>query len=142
MDESSRITDVEDVPDDGTLLVTLRDEDDDQREAILTELSDGTVVAWLNYCQHWTDVRLDTGDGAPMRGGEITCRRHAATFDRESGRCTFGPCEGAFLNEVAVAVEDGAVYLTDDEYTLDSLGPAEAHTGGGPSTSPGERLGF
>jgi nitrite reductase/ring-hydroxylating ferredoxin subunit len=142
MDDSRRIVDAAEVPDDGTLLVTLRTvEDDEQREAILTTLSDGTVAAWLNYCQHWTDVRLDTGDGAPMRDGEITCRRHAATFDPESGQCTFGPCEGAFLNDVDVVVEDDGVYLTDEAFALDSMGPAEAHTGGS-STSPGERLGF
>jgi nitrite reductase/ring-hydroxylating ferredoxin subunit len=141
MDEASRITDASAVPEDGTYLVTLEDDDGEQREAILTTLSDGTVVAWLNYCQHWTDVRLDTGDGAPMRGDEILCRRHAATFEKASGECTFGPCEGAFLNEVEVRVEDGGVYLTDDDFTFESVGPAEAHTGG-TSTSPGERLGF
>lgn len=142
MDEDRRIVAEADVPTDGTLLITLLSrETDDQREAILTTLDDGAVVGWLNYCQHWTDVRLDTGDGAPMRGGEITCRRHAATFDRANGQCTFGPCEGAFLNEVDVTVADGAVYLTDDDFRFDSLGPAASHTGGG-STSPGERLGF
>lgn len=141
MEENRRVTDASEVPTDGTLLVTLENDDGEQREAILTELSDGTVVAWLNYCQHWTDVRLDTGDGAPMRGGEVVCRRHAATFDRESGQCTYGPCEGAYLNEVGVTVEDGGVFLTDNEFAFDSMGPAEAHTGG-TSTSPGERLGF
>jgi nitrite reductase/ring-hydroxylating ferredoxin subunit len=141
MDEASRITDASEVPEDGTVLVTLENDDGEQREAILTRLSDGTVVAWLNYCQHWTDVRLDTGDGAPMRGDEILCRRHAATFEKASGECTFGPCEGAFLNEVEVSVEDGGVYLTDEAFTFESVGPAEAHTGG-TSTSPGERLGF
>jgi len=141
MDEASRITDASEVPEDGTYLVTLENDDGEQREAILTVLSDGTVVAWLNYCQHWTDVRLDSGDGAPMRGDEILCRRHAATFEKASGECTFGPCEGAYLNEVAVTVEDGGVYLTDEAFTFESVGPAEAHTGG-TSTSPGERLGF
>lgn len=141
MDDASRITDASEVPEDGTLLVTLRDDEGEQKEAILSTLSDGTVVGWLNYCQHWTDVRLDTGDGAPMRGGEVVCRRHAATFDRESGECTYGPCEGAFLNDVDLTVEDGGVYLTDGDFSFDSMGPAEAHTGG-TSTSPGERLGF
>jgi len=142
MDEAARIADVSAVPDDGTLLVTLRSTDEDeQREAILTRLADGSVAAWLNYCQHWTDVRLDTGDGAPMRGDEIACRRHAATFDPTSGECTFGPCEGAFLNDVDVTVADDAVYLTDESFTFESMGPAEAHTGDS-STSPGERLGF
>lgn len=141
MNESARIADLDAVPADGTLLFTV-EHDGEEREAILTRLSDGSVVAWRNYCQHWTDVRLDTGDGAPMRGGEIACRRHAATFDRESGECTFGPCEGAYLNEIDVAVRDGEVLLTDEEYTFAYEGPADAHTASSGSTSPGERLGF
>ncbi|QCC52335.1 Rieske (2Fe-2S) protein [Halapricum salinum] len=141
MSESARIADLDAVPTDGTLLFTV-EHDDEEREAILTRLADGSVVAWRNYCQHWTDIRLDTGDGAPMRGGEIACRRHAATFDRESGECTFGPCEGAYLNEIDVTVQDGEVLLTDDEYAFAYQGPADAHTAGSGSTSPGERLGF
>lgn len=141
MDESDRIADLEAVPTDGTLLFAVK-HDGEEREAILTRLGDGSVVAWRNYCQHWTDIRLDTGDGAPMRDGEITCRRHAATFDRESGECTFGPCEGAYLNEVAVTVHDGGIYLIDNEYAFAYRGPADAHTASSGSTSPGEHLGF
>jgi nitrite reductase/ring-hydroxylating ferredoxin subunit len=141
MDESGLLADLSEVPTNGTLLFTV-EHDGEEREAILTRLSDGAVVAWRNYCQHWTDIRLDTGDGAPMRAGEITCRRHAATFDRESGECTFGPCEGAFLNEIEVTVRGDEVYLTDEEYTFAYCGPADAHTATGGSTSPGERLGF
>jgi nitrite reductase/ring-hydroxylating ferredoxin subunit len=141
MDESQCIADFDAVPTDGTLLFTV-EEDGVEREAILTKLGDGTVVAWRNYCQHWTDIRLDTGDGAPMRGGEIACRRHAATFDRETGECTFGPCEGAFLTEIDVTVSENSVYLTDDDYTFAYRGPADAHTAASSSTSPGERLGF
>jgi len=141
MNESARIADFEAVPADGTLLFTV-EHDGEEREAILTRLADGSVVAWRNYCQHWTDVRLDTGDGAPMRGGEIACRRHAATFDRDSGECTFGPCEGAYLIEIDVTVRDDEVFLTDDAYTFAYQGPADAHTASSGSTSPGERLGF
>jgi nitrite reductase/ring-hydroxylating ferredoxin subunit len=141
MDESGPIADLSEVPTDGTFLFTV-EHDDEEREAILTRLSDDSVVAWRNYCQHWTDVRLDTGDGAPMRGGEIACRRHAATFDRGSGECTFGPCEGAFLNEIEITVREDKVYLTDEEYTFAYRGPADAHTASSGSTSPGERLGF
>ncbi|MCU4719168.1 Rieske (2Fe-2S) protein [Halapricum hydrolyticum] len=118
---AARIVDLEAVPTDGTLLFTVG-HDGEEREAILTRLTDGSVVAWRNYCQHWTDVRLDTCDGAPMRGSEITCRRHAATFDRESGECTFGPCEGASLNEVGVTVHDGAVYRRNRPSTSGSYG--------------------
>lgn len=136
MNETRRIAAVEDVPDDGTLLVTLspHGEVDDgmgdvgaggeEVEAVLIRLSDG-VAAYRNYCQHWTDVRLDRGDGAFVRNGEIFCQKHGATFEADSGYCNFGPCEGATLEPVDVETVDGAVYLADDDYAFRRIGPAE-----------------
>jgi nitrite reductase/ring-hydroxylating ferredoxin subunit len=120
MDDARRIAATDEVPTDGTLLVTLRD-GTDTAEAILTRLADG-VVAFRNSCPHWTDVRLDSGSGALVRGDELVCRKHGATFERETGVCDFGPCEGAMLDRIDVASEDGEVYLTDDDYEFDSLG--------------------
>lgn len=141
MDEDRRIAPVEDLPEEGTFLVTLRDRDDEEEvEAILLR-TDGGVVAWLNYCQHWTDVRLDRGSGATVRNGEILCTKHGATFETESGYCDFGPCEGAYLTEVEVAVVDGHVSLTDESYEFVETGA----TNGDPIedlSSSGDRLGF
>lgn len=148
MDENGRITDVADVPTEGTLLFTVR-ADGEEREAILLRVSsgdgdedgddsaDGDVVAWLNYCQHWTDVRLDSGDGAAVRNGEVVCEKHGATFRGSDGCCTFGPCEGATLNEVEVAVDDGDVYLSDDEFEFVHLGASEER-----DLSAGRGIGF
>lgn len=121
----ARIASLEELPDGGTFLFTVRavDEDEDE-EAILVRTEDG-VVCWLNYCQHFTHVRLDKGSGAEMRHGEIVCTDHGAMFDVESGTCTHGPCEGAVLTEVAVTVEDGSVYLSDDRFEFVSVGPCE-----------------
>jgi nitrite reductase/ring-hydroxylating ferredoxin subunit len=141
MDEDRRIVAAGEVPEDGTLLVTLRD-DDGEREAILTRLGDGTVVAFENYCQHWTDVRLDRGSGAPVRNGELICAKHGATFERDSGYCNFGPCEGAYLRTVDVAVEDGAVYLADEDFEFVRVGEASVDDVDDLSSSPGDRLGF
>lgn len=135
-----RIAAVEEVPTDGTLLYTLA-EDGDEREAILLKLSDGTVTSFLNYCMHWTDVKLDTGDGAPVRNGDVVCRKHAATFEKDSGLCTHGPCEGARLDRVEVAVRDGDVYLADGDYEFVRTG-ADEDDPVDLSTSPGSRLGF
>ena len=116
MQRDSRITSADRISSESTFVFTVREtESGDEREAILVR-SDGEVVGWLNYCQHFTHIKLDKGSGAPMRDGEIVCANHGAYFDSASGRCTFGPCEGAFLNEVDVAVENGAVYLTDAEF--------------------------
>ncbi|PSQ05894.1 2Fe-2S ferredoxin [Halobacteriales archaeon QS_6_71_20] len=133
MDESERVADVEDVPEGETLLFTVRDDEGALGEAFLTQLSDGTVVAYRNYCRHWTDVRLDTGEGARVTNGEVWCRRHGATFQLDTGYCDFGPCEGSMMEEVDVTVADGGVYLDDEEYAFEHLGPSGADTdeGGG-----------
>jgi nitrite reductase/ring-hydroxylating ferredoxin subunit len=136
--DDRRIAPLSDVPEDGTLLFTVR-EGFDEREVVLVRLADG-VAAWENYCQHWTDVRFDKGSGGMVRNGELVCQKHGATFETDTGYCDFGPCEGAYLDRVAVAVHDGDVYLTDEDYEFDSLGPSEdadLSTG-----SPGGRIDF
>ena len=126
MDQSSRITSVEDVPDDTTFLFTVSEtETGERKEVILVRAEDGAIHGWLNYCQHMTHIHLDKGSGAPMRDGEIICQNHGAWFESDSGLCTFGPCEGAFLNDLEVAVEDGAVYLNDSDYEFVDVGPMD-----------------
>jgi nitrite reductase/ring-hydroxylating ferredoxin subunit len=124
-----------------SLLFTVREEaSGTEREAILLRVGDG-VRGWFNYCQHWTDVRLDTGDGVLGRGGDIRCGKHGATFDPASGVCDFGPCEGAVLESIAVAEHDGAIVLVDEDYTLTGTGPLDRDPLDR-STSPGDRVGF
>ncbi|WP_254830297.1 Rieske (2Fe-2S) protein [Haloglomus salinum] len=155
--DDQRICDVEDVPGAGTFLFTYRD-GFDTGEALLVRFGGGApssdaeaggtalgdedtgIGCWKNYCQHWTDVRLDKGSGARVRDGELWCNKHAATFRLDDGVCTHGPCEGAVLDEVEVTVHDGGVYLTDDRYEFDSTGPdgdRDLSTG-----SPGGRIDF
>ena len=113
----------EEIPEDSTLLFTVRDADEGEKEeAILVDL-DGEVSGWLNYCQHLRHIKLDKGSGAPIRNGELVCANHGAYFESDTGYCTHGPCEGAYLEEVEVAVEDGAVYLADDDYEFVDRGP-------------------
>ncbi|WP_246023059.1 Rieske (2Fe-2S) protein [Halosimplex halophilum] len=112
----------------------MQDDDDDVREAILLKLGGEddaaeAVVCWLNYCQHMTHIKLDKGSGAPVRDGEVVCANHGALFAADSGECTYGPCEGAFLNEVEVRVAGGGVYLADDEYEYVGEGPVESDDG-------------
>jgi nitrite reductase/ring-hydroxylating ferredoxin subunit len=125
MDEDSRIAAVEEVPADGSLLFTVRD-GFDREEAILLGLADG-VVALRNYCPHWTDVRLDKGSGATRRNGELVCEKHGATFEAATGECTHGPCEGATIERLEVTVADGNVYLTDEDYEFEEVGPSGEH---------------
>ncbi|WP_158057682.1 Rieske (2Fe-2S) protein [Halorussus halophilus] len=143
MSTDRRITSVDEVPDDSTFLFRVRNsETDEQKEVILLRLggeessegdeaddkqTDGgeEIVGWFNYCQHFTHIKLDKGEGAPMRDGEVICANHGAWFESNTGYCSFGPCEGAYLNEVEVTVEDGDVYLADEDYEFVGLGPEE-----------------
>jgi nitrite reductase/ring-hydroxylating ferredoxin subunit len=121
MDEGSRIAAVDEIPADSSLLFTVRDGFDTE-EAILLRVADG-VVALQNYCPHWTDVRLDSGSGATVRDDELVCEKHGATFETATGDCTYGPCEGATIEQLDIAVRDGQVFLTDEDFKFDSLGP-------------------
>ena len=132
MTEGTRVASVEEVPVASTHLFRVRDADGEVDEAMLTKLSDG-VVAYLNRCMHFRHIRIDKGDGAPMRDGELVCQNHAAMFEADSGVCTYGPCEGAVLDQVGIAERDGDVYLVDDDYEYVGDGPIE--DGQGPSAS-------
>lgn len=125
MSSASRITATDAVPDETTFLFRVRPTDgDEQKEAILVRGDDG-IAGWLNYCQHFTHIKLDKGSGAEMRNGEVICTNHGAYFEADSGLCTFGPCEGAYLPELDIAVDDDAVYLVDDDYEFVGTGPTE-----------------
>ena len=119
------ITTVEEVPEGGTFVFRIRDgADASVDEAILTRV-DGELNAWINRCQHWTDVRIDDGEGATVRNGEIVCEKHGAYFETDTGYCNYGPCEGSRLPGVEVKERDGDVYLDDDGYELVGVGSLE-----------------
>ena len=132
-DEPTEIVALDRIPEDSTFLFTVRDVGKDEnpgenghhREAILLH-EDDDVVGWLNYCQHFTHIRLDKGSGAERRNGEVLCTNHGAMFDVESGLCTHGPCEGAYLEGIEVSAENGTVYLTDDRFEFVETGGFEA----------------
>jgi len=116
---------VEDVPDDGSLLFTVRRRSDDECEEAILVTGGDEVRCWRNYCQHLTHIRLDKGSGVPTRNGELVCANHGAMFETDSGYCTFGPCEGAYLDAIEIRVEDGSVVLADDDYEFVALGGME-----------------
>jgi len=71
------------------------------------------VHAYQNYCRHvghplnWAPDKFLTKDRSA-----IICASHGALYDIRSGECFAGPCRGKSLRRVAVAVRDGAVYVT------------------------------
>ncbi|MEF8840231.1 MAG: Rieske 2Fe-2S domain-containing protein [Haloarculaceae archaeon] len=117
----TRVTEVSEVPDVGSYLFTVRERSGDEEEVVLVrcEGEESTVKAWKNVCQHETDQRLDrgVGNGVVMRDGGVVCPKHGSVFDACSGYCDSGKAAGSTLVEVEIEIEDGTVYLTDDDLT-------------------------
>ncbi|MEJ7745727.1 MAG: Rieske 2Fe-2S domain-containing protein [Luteimonas sp.] len=70
------------------------------------------VRAWLNVCPH-AGRRLDWAPGKFLvsKEGLLVCAAHGASFELLHGECVAGPCRGASLRAVAVAVRDGELFL-------------------------------
>ncbi|MFB6221880.1 MAG: Rieske (2Fe-2S) protein [Halolamina sp.] len=116
MPEGARIAAVEEVPEIGSHLFTVQDAFTNDREAILVTCEENPGVrAWLNNCTHEAQ-RLDRGNGAAMRDGEIICPKHGSMFDACSGECDNGEAAGTTLPGIEITVSDGDVFLTDENY--------------------------
>ncbi|WP_224270825.1 Rieske (2Fe-2S) protein [Haloprofundus salinisoli] len=117
MVDGTRIASVEDVPSPGSYLFTAEDAFTNEREVILVHCErDPGIEAWINNCTH-ENQRLDRGSGAAMRNSEIVCPKHGSMFDTCSGACDNGEAAGTTLPGVEIAIVDGEVFLTDDNYS-------------------------
>jgi len=122
---------VDSVHEAGSYLFTAVGPHGDQREVVLVPCEDG-VSAWVNRCTHEAQ-RFDTGDGAPMRDGEIICPRHGSLFDACEGDCDNGDAAGTTLPAVDIATRHGTVFLTDDDFEFSHEGGID--DGDGPSST-------
>ena len=129
----TRLTSVDTVHEQGSWLFTATDERGDAVEVTLLPCEDG-VAAWVNRCTH-EDQPLDRGGdvGAVTRGGAVVCPKHGSVFDVCEGGCENGPAAGTELLGVAVSVNRGDVFLTDDDYEFAHEGGRE--DGDGPSST-------
>ncbi|WP_049924438.1 Rieske (2Fe-2S) protein [Halopiger djelfimassiliensis] len=113
-----RLTSVETVRDEGSWLFTVRDERGSDEEVVLVPCVDPdqpAVEAWVNRCTHEAQRLHRDGIGAVIRDGGIVCPKHGSIFDTCSGYCDNGEAAETTLVSVDVTVDDGQVYLTDDE---------------------------
>ncbi|MCE8017504.1 Rieske 2Fe-2S domain-containing protein [Halomonas sp. MCCC 1A17488] len=87
----------------------------DGRSAFLVRVH-GRVSAFINRCPHQR-VPLNRPEGSFLEaGGElIQCGMHGALFLPESGECVFGPCQGRFLEPVAISIDaEGNIHLAGE----------------------------
>ncbi len=66
-----------------------------------------------NACPH-QGARLDANPGQFLDddGNFLTCGRHRAQFDLDTGHCFIGPCQGQGLKPVTVVLDDGDVCIS------------------------------
>jgi nitrite reductase/ring-hydroxylating ferredoxin subunit len=122
--EGTRLTSVETVYENRSWLFTVRDEYGEPDEVLLVPCEDEEkeeVEAWVNRCTHEAQ-RLDRGFGAAIRDGQIICPKHGSMFDSCSGYCDNGEAADTTLVSVEIGVENGDVYLTDDDYDFSHEG--------------------
>jgi nitrite reductase/ring-hydroxylating ferredoxin subunit len=110
-DELLDLAQVDAIEDGGFLEVEARLEGGDAESLILHRDGD-TVRAWLNVCPH-AGRRLDWAPGKFLKDkqGRLVCAVHGATFELKQGECIAGPCRGAALRTIDVAVGAGVVRL-------------------------------
>ncbi len=66
-----------------------------------------------NVCPH-QGMRLDASPGQFLddEGNFLTCGRHRAQFDLDTGHCFIGPCQGQRLTPIHLVVDDGDVCIS------------------------------
>jgi nitrite reductase/ring-hydroxylating ferredoxin subunit len=70
------------------------------------------VRGYVNACPHaGLPLNLSGDHFFDAEGGRLLCRMHGALFRPGDGFCLSGPCRGAHLKPLAVAVRGGAVWL-------------------------------
>jgi len=122
-----RLTSVETVREEGSWLFTARNARGEDTEVVLVPCDGGErpVEAWVNDCTHERQRLHREGVGVVTRDGGIVCPKHGSVFDACSGYCDNGEAADTTLLSVAIEVEDGQVYLTDDDVTYLGPGPAD-----------------
>ena len=129
MTDRYRLTSVETVREEGSWLFTVRDDLGESTEVFLVPCEDETVDrpvnAWVNNCTHEAQRLHREGIGAVVRDGGIVCPKHGSVFDACSGYCDNGDAANTTLLSVDIAVDDGQVYLTDDDVDFLWQGPAD-----------------
>lgn len=122
-----RLTSVETVEEEGAWLFTVRDDHGEDVEVFLVPCVDANgpeIEAWVNSCTHEAQSLYREGVGAVVRDGGVVCPKHGSIFDACSGYCDNGPAAETTLSAVEVSVEDGQVYLTDDDVRFLYEGPS------------------
>ena len=78
-------------------------------------IRDGEAVyGYMNLCRH-QGTTLDWKPDALLTVEKdfILCANHGAIFEKDTGNCTWGPCQGRRLAPIKIRVEAGNVMLDE-----------------------------
>jgi len=123
-----RLTSVETVQQDGSWLFTARNGRGEDTEVLLVPCESEAkppVEAWVNRCTHENQRLYREDIGAVMRDGGVVCPKHGSVFDACSGYCDNGEAAESTLLSVDLDIEDGQVYLIDEDMTYLRDGPVD-----------------
>lgn len=97
----------------GFVLMRAEESGDTRPWPIVITRKGNNFYGFENACPH-QGSRLDTSPGQFLDedGNFITCGKHHAQFDLDSGHCFIGPCQGQKLAPINLVIDDGDVCLT------------------------------
>ena len=74
----------------------------------------GSFIAYRNACPHY-DVPLNhtTEEILTTDKKHFQCITHFAIFDKHSGLCVEGPCEGESLQTIPLCIEDDQIFIAE-----------------------------
>jgi nitrite reductase/ring-hydroxylating ferredoxin subunit len=84
-------------------------------QGFVLRLPNGEPRAFLNWCPHQGHrLNLLPHKFLTKDGALVMCHSHGAVFERDQGRCLWGPCVGKHLLPVPIELTDGYVLLSQE----------------------------
>lgn len=85
-----------------------------RRERMFVIRDGEAVYGYMNLCPH-QGTTLDWKPDAflTVEKDYILCATHGAIFEKDTGLCTWGPCQGRRLAAIKIRLEDGNVMLDE-----------------------------
>jgi len=70
------------------------------------------ISVFFNECPHaGHNLNMMSEDIVSPDGTQIMCTAHGAIFETHTGKCTAGPCTGAYLEKVNITIKDDKIWL-------------------------------
>ncbi len=74
--------------------------------------TESDVLAYLNRCPHFNvPLNVNAGELFCADGSEFQCCHHYARFDKITGVCTDGPCEGRVLTKIPIELAGDSIVV-------------------------------